>query len=509
MKFSFEFSPAKPFKKDASFDARIRRVVFLTGTTLPKDFLAALPATLVERLNEEAKRLHDKPASPNELPEALSLKIALTEGGFIQALWYPAELEAFEVHEALRKHLEAEFKKSGPLLVDLGRLTPPRQAKALEWIASLSVVAQFERTVFGRRAAKAKAEAPIPVAASVVSKLTPAAFRQAVDHGRRLGEANNFVRTLAELPGNELNPVAYRKKLESYAKAEKNVSLKYLGVDELKKRSAGAFLAVVKADPDTASGIAHLSYKPAGAKKRVVFVGKGLCFDTGGYNIKTGNYMNGMHRDMTGSAVAWALFRLVRELQPKLEVHAVLGIAENLISPTGYRPNDVVVASDGTSIEVVDTDAEGRMVLADTLLYAAGLEPDLMFDFATLTGAAVRSLDTRRGAVFSNRDALAKTAVEVGEDCGERTWSFPLSRDYRRALKSDVADILQCGPGSNADHIYAATFLRHFAGEKAPWLHLDLSCEINKGGLGLVSTDSTGYGVRWAYAAARRILALS
>ncbi len=153
---------------------------------------------------------------------------------------------------------------------------------------------------------------------------------------------------------------------------------------------------------------------------------------------------------------------------------------------------------DGTAIEVVDTDAEGRMILADTLAYASRQKPDLMIDFATLTGAAIRSLDTRRSAVFSNRSDLADLAVRAGDLCGERTWSFPIGQDYREELNSKIADIVQCAPGNNADQIYAATFLSEFVAKDIPWVHLDLVAAENKGGLGLVSTDTSGFGVLWA-----------
>jgi leucyl aminopeptidase len=203
---------------------------------------------------------------------------------------------------------------------------------------------------------------------------------------------------------------------------------------------------------------------------------------------------------MTGSAVALSLTRYFAEEEVEFEVVTYLAIAENLVSPTAYRPNEVVRAIDGTTIEVVDTDAEGRMVLADTLALARKDEADLVLDFATLTGAAIRSLDTRRGAVFSNQPQLSKKAIEAGTHSGERTWSFPIGDDYREGLESEIADILQCSASSHADHIYAATFLAHFIGDETPWVHLDLVACKNKEGLGLIATEQTGFGVRWAEA---------
>jgi leucyl aminopeptidase len=264
---------------------------------------------------------------------------------------------------------------------------------------------------------------------------------------------------------------------------------------------------VIKADSSHQGGIVHLTYKGKTStsakvkKKKFAIVGKGLCFDTGGYNIKVGSGMYGMHRDMTGSAVALSLFRALVELESEHEVHAYLALAENLISDSAYRPNDVVIAANGMSIEVIDTDAEGRMVLSDTLVIASENEPDLIIDFATLTGSVVRSIDTRRCGVYSNDLKISNLAVQVGERSGERVWNFPIGDDYNDSLKSEIADIRQCSSSNSSDHIYAATFLSKFVGKKnnqsIPWLHIDLAADTNKGGLGLVPTESTGFGVRF------------
>jgi leucyl aminopeptidase len=160
----------------------------------------------------------------------------------------------------------------------------------------------------------------------------------------------------------------------------------------------------------------------------------------------------------------------------------------------------------GTSIEVVDTDAEGRMVLSDTLCYASELKPDLIIDYATLTGAAVRAIGTARSNIFSNNKKLLKLAMDAGDHTGERTWAFPLGEDYRDQLKSDIADIKQCINKPGPDHILAATFLSEFVNDDIPWLHVDLSSEENPGGLGLVETEVTGFGVRYGLEVIRTFL---
>jgi leucyl aminopeptidase len=314
--------------------------------------------------------------------------------------------------------------------------------------------------------------------------------------GSILGDANNLVRTLALMPSNILNPLKYQEILQERAQKGKYI-YRFMDVEKLKKMGAGAFLAVLSADQQTHGGIAHVSYKPKNKSLgKICIVGKGLCFDTGGYNVKT-SHMFSMHRDMTGSAVAIALFEALIQLQLPYEIHGLLAIAENYISPTGFKPNDVVIAMNGTSIEVVDTDAEGRMVLSDTLCFGSELKPDLMIDFATLTGAAVRAIGTARSNIFSNNKKLLKLGIDVGEHTGERTWAFPIGEDYRDALKSEVADTKQCSPDRGPDHIHAATFLSEFVEEPIPWLHMDLSSDGHVGGLGLVDTEVTGFGVRF------------
>jgi leucyl aminopeptidase len=260
-----------------------------------------------------------------------------------------------------------------------------------------------------------------------------------------------------------LTPKTYRERVKWLAK-ERKWEFKFHDFATLKKMGAGAFCAVVQADPQTEAGIVRVTYKPKGtAKGKLALVGKGLCFDTGGHNIKTGQYMHTMHRDMTGSAVALATLEALAELGVPYEVEAFLALAENLISPSAFRPNDVVTACDGTTIEVVDTDAEGRMVLSDTLALAAREKPDLVLDFATLTGSAVRSVGTQRSAVFSNRDELLKAAFDNGEATGERVWGFPIGLEYAENIKSDYADILQCandGPDSqNSNNQGQAVFV--------------------------------------------------
>jgi len=214
-------------------------------------------------------------------------------------------------------------------------------------------------------------------------------------------------------------------------------------------------------------------------------------------NVKPARYMNGMHEDMQGSAVALGTLLALSRLDTGHPVDCWLALAQNHIGSRAYKPNDVVTASDGTTIEVIHTDAEGRMVLADTLVQACKDRPHTLIDYATLTGACIHALSSRYSGVFSNRDSLHAPLIRAGQDSGERVWPFPLDKDFDEAIKSDIADTKQCTLDGEADHILAARFLRRFVDEDTNWIHVDLAASNHKGGLGHIPTDTTGFGVRF------------
>ncbi len=318
-----------------------------------------------------------------------------------------------------------------------------------------------------------------------------------LDTARLLAEAraNGLVRWLTTLPASELTPAKYRVILEALAR-DHNWQLELFDQTQLDGLGAGAFLAVSKGSDNDEAAIVRLRYRPANPRAKVAFVGKGLCFDTGGYNLKT-SHMFGMHGDMGGSAVALGNLLALTELQTDLEVDCWLALAENHIGPKAYKPNDLVRALNGTTIEVVDTDAEGRMVLADTLTLASREQPAVLFDYATLTGACIRAIGTAQSGVFTSRDDWREALIAAGRQSGERVWPFPLDEDYDSNIESDVADVKQCHPGSSCDHIDAARFLSRFVEQGTHWIHVDLSAAENKGGLGPVASEVTGFGVRF------------
>jgi leucyl aminopeptidase len=311
--------------------------------------------------------------------------------------------------------------------------------------------------------------------------------------------ATNRVRWLTALPPNVLTAGSYRRLLQQLARVH---GLSFTWHDEaaLKRAGAGAFLAVARGNGARTAGIAHLVYRgrrKAGASDAAL-VGKGILFDTGGTNLKPHKSMLDMHTDMSGSAVALATLLALAELRAPLQVEAWLAITENNIGPNSYRPQEVVQAANGTTIQVIHTDAEGRMVLADTLALAARARPKLIMDFATLTGACVYALTDRYSGVFSNRPALLERLQASGVASGERVWPFPFDADFDTDLDSRLADIKQCAVEGAGDHILAARFLKRFVPDAIPWVHVDLAAATRRDGLAHVPTEITGFGARFA-----------
>jgi len=315
---------------------------------------------------------------------------------------------------------------------------------------------------------------------------------------------NNLARWLTALPPNTLDARGYRRYLQELSQRLK-LGFKFYGEAELRRLGAGAFLAVSRGNATRDAGIAHLSYRPRGATAtKLGLVGKGICFDTGGTNLKPHKSMLDMHTDMEGSAVALGSLYALHALRSKTPIDCWLAITENRIGPLAYKPQDVVRAYNGTTIQVIHTDAEGRMVLADALSLAAARRPDAIIDYATLTGACVYALTERYSGAFTNRPEARDEIEAAGSSSGERVWCFPMDADYDSDLESSVADVLQCATEGKGDHILAARFLSRFVPKEIPWLHLDLAAGTRHGGLAHIATEITGFGVRYTLELLRR-----
>ncbi len=295
----------------------------------------------------------------------------------------------------------------------------------------------------------------------------------ALERGLELGGAGWRARMLATVPANLKSPAWLAEQAEALA-AESGLTCEVWDERKLAKEGFGGVLAVGSASA-TPPRLIRLDYTPREGRKapRVVLVGKGITFDTGGLNIKPGEGMSTMKRDMTGGAVVMAVLAALRGLGCPLRVTGLVPAAENAIGSGAMRPGDVLTQRGGRTTEVTNTDAEGRLVLADAMAYAvAELDPVVLVDVATLTGAVKVALGQWTGGYFANDDSLAATLRDAGAAAGEPLWRLPLEADYEDTLKSQVADANNSpgGPGS----VTAALFLQHFAGS-VPWAHLDLA----------------------------------
>lgn len=298
--------------------------------------------------------------------------------------------------------------------------------------------------------------------------------RSAIERGVVVGEAVNLARDLVNAPPNDLNPV----ELAQIAKDEcdkHGVECQVWNKKRIEKERMNLFLAV-----NRGSGIeprfVHMRYVPkrAAAKtKKIVFVGKGLTFDAGGLCIKPAKSMITMKCDMAGAAVTLATVLVAARLKLPVEVHGVIGATENMTGEHAYRPGDVFPSLQGKTVEIINTDAEGRLVLADVLAWAARLEPDFLVDHATLTGACMVALGPYRAGLFSNDEGLARSYEDASKGAGEPFWTLPLDPELRSSLKSDIADLKHTG-GSYGGAISAALFLQEFVGD-ARWVHLDIA----------------------------------
>lgn len=317
-----------------------------------------------------------------------------------------------------------------------------------------------------------EAERKKPLEKAVILTNNTDDSRNGLAGGQAIGSGQSLARRLAMMPGNLCTPEYLAQTAADIAKRY-GMGITVLGRKEMEAEKMGAFLAVAQGTPQDPKLIT-LEYK--GGKpnaKPVVLIGKGLCFDSGGISIKPAQGMEFMKFDMCGGAGVLGAFEALGQLNPLVNVVGIVGATTNMPSGTAMNPGDVVKAHNGKSIEILNTDAEGRLVLADCLSYAKRFDPDVVIDAATLTGACVIALGHSASGVFSSDDALIAEILAAGKRTGEPGWPLPMWDEYKELIKSDVADVKNSG-GRPAGAVTAAMFLREFA-EGYPWAHLDIA----------------------------------
>lgn len=319
-----------------------------------------------------------------------------------------------------------------------------------------------------------------------------ASDKAALKLGQAVADAVCIARDAINEPPNELVPAALASLAQRVAQKHK---LKIRVLDKKGIKAAGMKLhyAVAQGSANEPRFI-HLTYAPRRAKKKLVFVGKGLTFDSGGLCIKPAPGMGEMKSDMGGAAAVIGLMAAVGTVRPDVEVHGIIGAAENMPDGEAYRPGDIFGSLDGKTVEIINTDAEGRLVLADALTYAARLKPDVIVDAATLTGACIVALGKTCSGFFASDDALARELEAAARQAGEGFWRLPLLDDLAEQLKSDVADLKHTGDRWGGS-ITAALFLREFVGS-VPWIHCDIAGPVLADrARGVVPKGGTGHAV--------------
>lgn len=346
---------------------------------------------------------------------------------------------------------------------------------------------------------------PSPRGIIVITEKPYAAQSKAVEEAQAVGESVNFARDLVNRPPNDMTSTHLANEARRVSR-EHGIRCTVWGKQEIIKHGM-TLLAAVNAGSAEEPRFIHMVYapkakagaKPAAKKKlpRLVFVGKGLTFDSGGLSIKPAKSMETMKCDMAGGAATIALVLAAARLKLPVEVHGIIPSTDNLTGGDAYKPGDVYRTLDGKTVEILNTDAEGRLILADALTYARKLEPTVLVDHATLTGACMVALGQWRAALYANDDAILERYRDAGKRAGEAFWPMPLDEDLKETIKSSIADIKNTGDGFGGS-ISAALFLREFVGD-SKWVHLDIA------GPAFLSAPhdidpkgATGFGVRTA-----------
>ena len=435
----------------------------------------------------EQRRFKGKPGeslSIDRIGEAPSLLVVIGLGA-------PGDFGQEQLRSAAAAGTKAAAASGCPtvaLALPVDGLEPASAASALAEAVRLSLYAD--------QRFKSETE-PRQIPSQVELLGLPEAAGTALSSSDAICNGVELARELVAAPPNVATPAALAETAAAIAR-DFGLELKVLERSDCEALGMGSYLAVAQGS-DLPPKFIHLTYRPEGAaKRRLVLVGKGLTFDSGGYNLKTaGSQIEMMKYDMGGSAAVLGAMRAIAQLKPAgVEVHMIVAACENMISGGAIHPGAIVTASNGKTIEINNTDAEGRLTLADALVYACKLEPDAVVDLATLTGACVIALGEEIAGLWSPNDALAQGLIEAGAQGGEHLWRMPLRASYREGLKSGLADMKNTGPRPGGS-ITAALFLQDFVTPEVSWAHLDIAGTVwSDKGRGLDPAGATGFGVR-------------
>jgi leucyl aminopeptidase len=344
-------------------------------------------------------------------------------------------------------------------------------------------------------------DSPAPVVESL-TLLAPEGAGAAAETARVYAEAQNRARDLQSTPANVATPSYLAARAEEIAAGHEAISVDVLGPEQIAAKGMGGLVAVNRGGGEP-SRLIVLRYAGGGSGPTLGLVGKGVTFDSGGISLKPGAGMEEMKYDMSGAAAVLESVAAIAELGLAVDLVAVVPSTENMPSGSAIKPGDVITQYNGVTVEVNNTDAEGRLILADALAYAVELGAERIVDLATLTGAVVIALGSTYAAVISNDDDRAGEVARAGEESGELTWRLPLHPEFKALMKGTVADLSNLGSKRKAGTITAASFLEEFVGE-TPWAHVDIAGTAWEVGREYTGNDASGFGVRLLVELARR-----
>jgi len=410
----------------------------------------------------------------------------------------PSELDANAVENASANAVAA-LSKAGESAVTFD-IDVPKGAKLKPGAlaAHLAMGARLRSYTFNRYRTKDLAEHEFHIKSVIVLTADAPAARRMWPAMDAIAEGMFLARDLVNEPPNILSPQEFAARAKQLSKL--GVKVEVLGEKEMRKLGMGALLGVGQGS-ERESQLVVMRWNGARAKGHapVAFVGKGVCFDSGGLSLKTGAGMMGMKGDMGGAAAVTGAIRALAARRAKVNAVGVIGLVENMPSGTAQRPDDVVTSMSGQTIEVLNTDAEGRLVLADALTYTQRtFKPKFVIDLATLTGAIMVALGTENAGLFSNDDKLAQRIADAGKAVGEPVWRLPLGPGYDKMIRSKIADMKNITGTTNAGSIAAAQFLQRFVDKDQAWAHLDIAGTAWQDGehKALAPSWGVGWGVR-------------
>ena len=405
-----------------------------------------------------------------------------SERVLLLGLGKPAELDARQYRDCLRAAMRAlQATSAKDALLYLAEL--PVKGRDSAWCISQTVLAAYESAYrFERLKSKAEknGKALHKIQFGLLSAKPAAALDAALTQATAIAQGMALAKDLGNLPGNVCTPTYLAEQALSLAKTHKSIKTTVLEEKDMKKLGMGSLLSVTQGSAEPAKLIT-MEYHGADKKQKpVVLVGKGITFDSGGISLKPGAEMDEMKYDMCGAASVLGTMQAIAEMGLKLNVLGIIPSSDNMPSGTSTKPGDIVTSMSGQTIEILNTDAEGRLVLCDALTYAARFEPDTVIDIATLTGACIIALGHVASGLYSNQDKLAQELLAAGEQTQDRAWHMPLWEEYQSQLDSNFADMQNIG-GRPAGSITAACFLARFTKEYR-WAHLDIAGTAWKSG---------------------------